>query len=189
MADAESQQPPATAQPAQEAPAAEEKLPKLSPSEFRIYNRMAEHMDYYHNMFRATWNTLYTACTTSRRPAHLSLRQFLSTGLDFCSRLETHHGIEEAHIFPVLARKMPAFREELQLLTQHKEIHEGLEKLRDYLEGCRTGERELRLDELKEVMDGFGEVLWKHLDEEVKELGAENMRKFWSVEEMRWMPF
>lgn len=47
MADAESQQPPAAAQPAQEAPAAEEKPPKFSPSEFRIYNRMAEHMDYY----------------------------------------------------------------------------------------------------------------------------------------------
>jgi hypothetical protein len=47
MADAESQQPPAAAQPAQEAPAAEEKLTKFSPSEFRIYNRMAEHMDYY----------------------------------------------------------------------------------------------------------------------------------------------
>lgn len=89
----------------------------------------------------------------------------------------------------MLARKMPAFRKELQLLTQHKEIHEGLEKLRDYLEECRTGERELRLDELKEVMDGFGEVLWNHLDAEVKELGAENMRKFWSVEEMKWMPF
>ena len=47
MADAESQQPPPAAQPAQEAPAAEEKPPKFSPSEFRIYNRMAEHMDYY----------------------------------------------------------------------------------------------------------------------------------------------
>ena len=89
----------------------------------------------------------------------------------------------------MLARKMPAFRKELQLLTQHKEIHKGLEKLRDYLEECRTGERELRLDELKEVMDGFGEVLWEHLDAEVKELGAENMKKFWSVEEMRRMPF
>lgn len=89
----------------------------------------------------------------------------------------------------MLARKMPAFRKELQLLTQHKEIHKGLEKLRDYLEECRTGERELRLDELKEVMDGFREVLWKHLDAEVEELGAENMKKFWSVEEMRRMPF
>ena len=47
MADAEPQQPPAAAQPAQEAPVVEEKLPKFSPSEFRIYNRMAEHMDYY----------------------------------------------------------------------------------------------------------------------------------------------
>ena len=47
MADAEPQQPPAAASPAQEAPAAEEQSPQFSPSEFRIYNRMAEHMDYY----------------------------------------------------------------------------------------------------------------------------------------------
>ncbi|OCL01314.1 hypothetical protein AOQ84DRAFT_220618 [Glonium stellatum] len=47
MADAEPQPPPAAAPPAEEAPAAEEQLPKLSASEFRLYNHMAEQMDYY----------------------------------------------------------------------------------------------------------------------------------------------
>lgn len=99
-----------------------------------------------------------------------------------------HHTIEEQHIFPVLAEKMPAFRKELELLTQHKQIHAGLENLEEYLGKCRSGESDLRMDELKSHMDTFGDVLWAHLDDEVKELGAENMRNYWTVEEMRRMP-
>ncbi|KAL1655919.1 hypothetical protein SLS61_001482 [Didymella pomorum] len=128
----------------------EPSLPKLSQHDFRIYNRMAEHMDYFHNHFRETWNVI--------------------------------------HIFPVLAKKQPAFKKELELLTQHKQIHKGLDKLTKYLEECSTGERELRLSELKDIMDSFGKVLWQHLDDEVKELGAENMRKYWTKEEMARLP-
>ena len=83
---------------------------------------------------------------------------------------------------------MPAFREELELLTQHKQIHEGLEKFEEYIGKCRSGETDLRMEELKEIMDSFGEVLWAHLDDEVKQLGAENMRKYWTVAEMKKMP-
>ena len=118
----------------------------------------------------------------------MSIRQFLYAGLQFCHQLELHHGIEEAHIFPVLARKMPAFRKELELLTQHKQIHAGLEKFQSYLESCSSGERELRLDEMKELMDTFGDVLWAHLSDEVEQLGAQHMRKYWTVEEMKRMP-
>ena len=83
---------------------------------------------------------------------------------------------------------MPAFRRELGLLTQHKQIHIGLEKIETYLEKCKSGEKDFRMDELKEIMDSFGDILWAHLDDEVKQLGAENMRKYWSTEEMRRMP-
>jgi len=128
---------------------------------------------------------MYKACENNKRPAGMSIRQFLHTGLEFCSHLEMHHGVEERHVFPLLAKKMPAFRKELELLAQHKEIHQGLEKFQEYLENCQTGEKELRLSEMKRLMDQFGDVLWRHLDEEVKELGAENMRKYWTLEEMR----
>jgi hemerythrin-like domain-containing protein len=118
----------------------------------------------------------------------MSIKQFLTTGLELCSSLNLHHDIEEKHVFPLLARKMPLFQKQDLLVAQHKEIHAGLEKLEKYLGDCRIGERELRLNELKVVMDGFGKVLWQHLDEEVEQLEAENMRKFWSLEEMRRMP-
>jgi hemerythrin-like domain-containing protein len=141
-----------------------------------------------HNHFRQTWNMLYNACSTGKKPQGMSLRAFLSSAEQFAHHLTFHHTIEEQHIFPVLAKKMPKFRKELELLTQHKQIHEGLEKLEKYIEECRSGERELRFGELKAVMDTFGGVLWEHLDDEVRELRAENMRKFWTVGEMRGIP-
>ncbi|KAI9646886.1 hypothetical protein NHQ30_004886 [Ciborinia camelliae] len=169
----------------------EEALPKLSAADFKAYNSMAEQMNYHHNHFRQTWTLLHTATTTNQRPRNLSLRQFLQTGLSFISQLEMHHGIEEAHIFPVLARKMPEFqngKNAAELLRQHKEIHKGMDIMQEYLEKCRDGETELSLKVLGEKMDSFGEVLWKHLDQEVETLGAENMRKYWSKEEVARMP-
>jgi len=58
----------------------------------------------------------------------------------------------------------------------------------DYLNKCLSGETELDLRVLKEKMDTWGDVLWKHLDQEVVTLGAENMRKYWTLDEMRRMP-
>jgi hemerythrin-like domain-containing protein len=178
-----------TGDPAPKDTATEEKpLPKLTPHEFRQYNRMAEHMDYFHNNFRDTWNTIYSACESQKRPKGMSIKQFLGLGQQFCHHLTVHHTIEEQHIFPILAKKMPAFKKELELLTQHKQIHKGLDKLEKYLEECSSGERELRMGEMKEILDTFGTVLWQHLDDEVKQLAAENMRKYWSLEEMRRIP-
>lgn len=119
----------------------------------------------------------------------MSIRQFLNTGLTFCNHLHTHHSIEEMHVFPMLAKKMPAFSQHLDLLAQHKEIHTGLDKFQTYLEDCISGERELRMEEMKSLMDGFGSVLWTHLDDEVEQLGAENMRKYWTLDEIKDMQF
>ncbi|KAJ5180946.1 hypothetical protein N7492_004156 [Penicillium capsulatum] len=166
-----------------------ESFPPLSPGDFRAYNRMSEQMDAFHSHFRFTWNQLWGACDgTGKRPGGLSARQMIMAGLQFCSQLDFHHSIEEQHIFPVLAKKMPEFRKELDLLRQHKQIHAGLEKLEAYLEDCRSGETDLRREEVKRLMEGFGEVLWKHLDEEVRTLGADNMRKYWTLDEMRRLP-
>ena len=141
-----------------------------------------------HENFRRTWNLLHGACVSGKRPQGMSIRAFINTGEEFCHHLTVHHTIEEQHIFPILARKMPAFKKELELLTQHKQIHVGLEKLEVYLDQCKSGERELRLAEMGTVMETFGKVLWEHLDAEVKELRAENMRKYWTADEMRRLP-
>jgi hypothetical protein len=86
---------------------------------------------------------------------------------------------------------MPEFkqgRNAAELLRQHKEIHRGMDVFEEYLSKCRSGETDLELSVLKQKMDSWGDVLWKHLDQEVRTLGAENMRKYWSLDEMRRMP-
>ena len=95
---------------------------------------------------------------------------------------------EEQHIFPVLAQRMPAFQKELELLTQHKQIHHGLDKFEAYIDDCKAGKRDMRMDELKEIMDSFGTVLWAHLQDEVNQLSVDNMRKYWSLEEVKRLP-
>lgn len=141
-----------------------------------------------HNHFRSDWNSMYAACIANKRPGGMSIRAFLQHAEEFCSMLTLHHTIEERRIFPVLAKKMPAFREELELLTHHKMIHEGIDKMEEYTAACRAGKVDFSMRELKEIMDSFGGVLWEHLDAEVAQLRAENMMKYWTLDEMRRMP-
>lgn len=72
-----------------------------------------------------------------------------------------------------------------ELLRQHVEIHKGMDGLRDYLLKCLSGETELQMGVLKAQLDTWGAVLWTHLDQEVRTLGAENMRRYWTLDEMR----
>lgn len=181
-----------------------EALAPLSREDSDTYARMGTTMEWFHNSFRSTWKVLYGACSSGKRPANMSIRQFLNTGTEFAHHLTMHHTIgtptspvfaiwsillmkvvEEQHIFPVLAQKMPAFKKELELLTQHKQIHIGLEKFETYIDDCKAGKRDMRMDELKEIMDSFGTVLWAHLQDEVDQLSADNMRKYWSLDEVR----
>ncbi|KAK2590431.1 hypothetical protein QQS21_011878 [Conoideocrella luteorostrata] len=164
-------------------------LPPLTDHEFKIYNRMADHMNQFHNYFRQCWTRLYKAASTSRRPENLTLKQFLSEGISFAEHLNRHHSIEEAHIFPLLAKRMPEFdHSKGHLVKQHKQIHDGLDEFEKYVRGCHRGEADFEMAVLKEKMDTWGDVLWEHLDEEVRMLGAERMRAVWSKEEIMRMP-
>ncbi|KAK4904101.1 hypothetical protein LTR66_017943 [Elasticomyces elasticus] len=164
-----------------------QELPTLSASDFRVYNKLAVMMDAYHNRFRQTWNMLYSVCQEGQRTAGLSIRSFIQTGLQFCHHLHIHHTIEERHIFPELAERMDCFKDDDELIHQHEQIAVGLEKFQAYLQECQSSSREFRLGELKTILDSFGTVLWTHLDQEVKMLGAENMRKYWTKQEIMSM--
>jgi hypothetical protein len=152
------------------------------------------------------YTTLDTACTTNRRPANMTLKQFIDEGLNLARYLEGHHSIEETYLYPLLGRKMPEFRatappaglgkgkgkkkkvEENELLRQHQLIHEGMDEMADYLRRCKDRECELELGVLKTKLDSWGEVLLKHLDQEVQDLAPEKMRRYFTVQEMKAIP-
>ncbi|KKA27423.1 hypothetical protein TD95_002023 [Thielaviopsis punctulata] len=175
---------PAPTAPAQD-PAPVQDLPPLSDHDFRQYNRLAVEMEYYHNHFREAWSTMATACANSRLPKTMTQRQFLNIGLRFTGHLAGHHAIEEAHLFPALARRMPEFSKKNQglLVRQHKAIHRGLDALEGYLHKCLEGSESLDLQKLAGLME-WGDTLFEHLDEEVRLIGAENMRRYWTKEEI-----
>ncbi|KAI0156719.1 hypothetical protein GGR52DRAFT_566056 [Hypoxylon sp. FL1284] len=177
----------------------EKKLPPLKGAEFRAYNRLAEHMDLFHAHFRTAWNALWAAACAGNGALggknKSRGRSIIGDGLAFVAQLEIHHNIEETYIFPILARRMPEFRNDgkdgkgaAELLRQHHEIHEGMEGMRKYLRSCREGEQDLDMPALKTQMESWGTILWTHLDQEVKTLDAENMRKYWTAEEIRQIP-
>lgn len=145
----------------------------------------------------------------------MSLKQFIDEGLRLARYLEMHHSIEETHLYPLLGRKMPEFRstssaggagglpggggkkkggkkgqakEECELLRQHGVIHEGMDETADYLRRCKERECELELGVLKAKMDSWGDVLLQHLDQEVRDLGAEKMRRHFTLQEMKAIP-
>ncbi|EHA53031.1 hypothetical protein MCOR27_008044 [Pyricularia oryzae] len=180
------------------APEPEPKLPPLSAAEYREYNRLADSMEYFHNHFKQTWNMMYTAAGNNRRPANMTLRQFIDTGLAFVRQLTMHHNIEEQLLYPQLAVRMDDFRnqdgkkggskpsrKQSELLLQHRLIHEGMDRFEDYLTECRRGQLDFEMATLKTKMDDWNDVLWLHLDAEVETLKAENMRKYWTLPEMR----
>ncbi|KAI9891015.1 MAG: hypothetical protein M1814_003366 [Vezdaea aestivalis] len=167
-------------------------LPPLSKSDFRAFNSFAERMDRFHSHFRSQWQVLQTASKTQHLPARTSQRQLLNLGLTFCSQLEMHHNIEESYVFPVLGQRMAHFshgKQAGEMVAQHVLIHKGLVGLQEWLVDVRDEEKQFSFEALEEKMDVFGEVLFQHLDEEVRNLGAEEMRRFWSLKEFRELPF
>ena len=165
-----------------------------------------------HSGFRATWDKIYATGTGgfySTTP-----EAFMKMILDWCMSLDQHHRLEEEHVFPKLAVKMRTFRkadvdgtqrsgeviDEETAATeptdpgyvhkQHRQIHAGLDILHAYVKTWLAEEkREVDWEEIRGLMDSFGPILWKHMDEEVETLGAANMRLYWDLGEMRELPF
>ncbi|KAH9429842.1 hypothetical protein MCOR02_009572 [Pyricularia oryzae] len=119
-------------------------------------------------------------------------------GARFCAAADHAPHIEEQLLYPQLAVRMDDFRnqdgkkggskpsrKQSELLLQHRLIHEGMDRFEDYLTECRRGQLDFEMATLKTKMDDWNDVLWLHLDAEVETLKAENMRKYWTLPEMR----
>ncbi|KAK4057238.1 hypothetical protein OIO90_001733 [Microbotryomycetes sp. JL221] len=101
---------------------------------------------------------------------------------DLLRHLEMHHNIEESYIFPILAKKMPEFGDAHP--EEHKAIHEGKALS---LFGCKSPEQ-FSADEMRRILTSWGPVLFYHLDAEVESLKPDNLRKYWTLEEVRRLP-
>jgi len=150
----------------------------------RRWNRLADMMSRFHEYFKAEFNAVYEMADGSFSTRGMNLRMYLSEAGELKKHLTVHHTIEERHVFPVLAKRMPAFKDDEQHIKSHHGIHEGLDKLGALIEKWLAEPSTYDPKEMKECLDGWREVLFKHLDEEVEDLRGENMKKYWTLEEV-----
>ncbi|ORY35423.1 hypothetical protein BCR39DRAFT_509569 [Naematelia encephala] len=168
-------------------------MPKKLSAEDKEWNHLAEHMDRFHAHFRYEFNRVYTLADGGFHTEGMTLPRFIREAQQLHHHLDMHHRIEEAYIFPILAKKMPQFqagaREGGEHLESHRQIHEGLERYEKYLEDSLANSSKYNAGALRAIMDGFREVLFRHLDEEVHDLGAESMKAAgWTLKEIRAIP-
>ncbi|KZT51894.1 hypothetical protein CALCODRAFT_502976 [Calocera cornea HHB12733] len=160
---------------------------KMHPSaEDRRWNQFSTTMQHFHDHFRMSFDELYE--TADRKRLGPSLFAFFRQAMDLVRQLEMHHSIEEAHIFPILQKKMPNFGKDEKHRNSHKGIHEGLDRLETLITRFRDQPSTYSPIELRACLDSFREVLFTHLDEEVEDLRGENLKKYYTLAEVQRLP-
>jgi len=166
--------------------AAQIPLSSLPPHEQKRWKHLGTAMSDHHKMFKAQFEMLYDLADGSFSKYGLDLPSYLNEARGLSQELSNHHMIEERFIFPILAERMPQFKAEH--LESHKGIHDGIARLAVLLSKYRSKPASYSSTEMKECLDSWREVLYRHLDEEVADLQADNLRKYWTLQDLQRIP-
>ena len=160
---------------------------KYTAQEERVWNQLTVMMSHFHEHFKREFNSIYEMADGSFTKIGYSLPLFLRQAQQLNSHLTMHHTIEEREIFPILAKRMPDFDHNTEgvHLKSHEGIHDGLEELEKLVKNYRANPSSYSPTEMRACLDGFRQVLFEHLDQEVADLKGENLKKYWTFEEMQ----
>jgi len=164
-----------------------------TPREEKEFGRLGDTMQQFHNHFRHEFNRIYELADGGFHKEGMTLARFLRQSQQLSHHLDMHHMIEETYIFPILGKRMPQFkdgaRESGEHLKSHRAIHAGLDKYDAFVKEALENTSSYNPATLRAIMDGFKEVLFRHLDEEVQDLQADSMKAAgWSLQEIRQLP-
>ncbi|GAW05199.1 hypothetical protein LENED_007040 [Lentinula edodes] len=155
----------------------------------RKWNKLNVTMKIFHEGFKEEFNTLYELSDGSFNKRGWSLGTYLENAKRFDYHLTMHHTIEEAYIFPILGKRMKQFSESEGLhLESHKGIHDGLERLKTLVQQYKSGPHTYNPTEMRAFLDSFREVLFSHLDQEVEDLRGDNLKKYFTLQEVESIP-
>ncbi|KAI8993100.1 hypothetical protein BD414DRAFT_412745 [Trametes punicea] len=152
------------------------------------WNRLAETMAYFHDHFRHEFNAVYELADGSFGKRGMSLQMYLRLAAQLAKGLTAHHTIEERYLFPILAKHMASFKDDEVHLKSHEAIHHGLDDLTALIRKWSEEPATYNPQEMRACLDSWREVLFNHLDQEVKDLSGENMKKHWTLEEFESIP-
>lgn len=141
------------------------------------YGRILEVMLYFHANFRRTHALILATLPHSQTLPKPDLEMLMQRGLGLAHHLEMHHSIEEAHIFPRLAVKLPAFGKGDAHIAEHAAMHARLDVFEAY---CTKVLSNLKSAKAKQAeKDGAGRLL-KSADD--KEEDDSPRRGAWPIE-------
>ncbi len=146
------------------------------------YNKLYEGMRFYHSLLRNKWVLIRQELNTETPRPQRVVPQFL----DFTQHLDLHHRIEEAHIFPLLAKRLPQFADNAAHKKEHEVMHKCLTDLEGYARYVQDDMSSWSLSKAKVLVDRLEGALFPHLEAEEESLKAESLRKAgFTVEELR----
>ncbi|BGP30266.1 hypothetical protein JCM10296v2_002018 [Rhodotorula toruloides] len=155
-------------------------------AERRDWERMSSRMEGFHTYFRHSFRQLFELSDGSFNERGMTVRDFMRLAEAFLTHLEFHHGIEEQHIFPVLAKRMPQFRVDHQ--EEHDTIHKGMHELRYLAKRFKLDPSSYSPDEFRKNLASWGPLLFYHLDAEVGSLKPDILRRYWTLQEAKHLP-
>ncbi|KAI0745139.1 hypothetical protein C8Q76DRAFT_607411 [Earliella scabrosa] len=156
----------------------------MSAREEARWNRLSDSMSYFHDHFKHEFNALYEMADGSYSKRGMSLPMYLRLATQLAKGLTVHHTIEERHFFPILAKRMPMFQDNDVHLKSHEAIHHGVDELTKNVRKWFDEPSTYKPEEMRACLDSWREALFSHLDQEVKDLSAESMKKYWTLEEV-----
>lgn len=143
------------------------------------FARLYQGMLPFHNHFRMEHAQIVKGIPQSQSNPKSSLLRLMQQALQLCGHLEMHHTIEEAHIFPLLAKKIPSFALDSNHIKEHSLMHAQLESLQEYSSKVL---RDLQSSSgRKAESEGAGQVIKAETEEEDREDGKGGKRKPWPV--------
>lgn len=99
-------------------------------------------------------------------------RRFGNLCGQYCQVVNTHHSIEDYHLFPPLAQQGPAFKAIAdRLVAEHVVVHELLERLVEALNTLATVPTPVHFEEAKVIYHALERVLLSHLGWEEDAIG------------------
>ncbi|PAV18412.1 hypothetical protein PNOK_0525400 [Pyrrhoderma noxium] len=152
------------------------------------WGRFATAMSYFHDHFKSSFSKIHELADGPFRDRGMTLQMYLREAEALKKHLEGHHTIEERYIFPELAKKMPSFAMDEQHLKSHEGIHDGLVRLSSLIHEFKENPSTYSPQRMRDCLDSFRDVLMKHLDEEVADLQPDNLKKYWTLEELERIP-
>ncbi|KAJ1561357.1 hypothetical protein HK405_004157 [Cladochytrium tenue] len=120
-----------------------------------------------HNYILRTINAIYLQAINVGEAGPDVIKSFLAYCRVWHHVLDDHHKTEEEVIFPKIEAAIGEEGYMSKALTQHEELHPGLEAFGDYVKNLEKKEEEYDGKKLREIIDSFAPILARHLEDEI----------------------